>query len=226
VTTISPVSTPPAAESSAAVAPGPGPRACESCGRQWSGFVNYCPYCGRMPGLVERERDDRPQAGSAPLASGHPAAAVPPAGWSTPPDMKTAPLRAVSSAGETSEPDTATSSPVRRRSLELLATVVVAVVTALLLWVVMGPSVPETGKAASPQVAGRVTYTPAPAQPATDPAQLPPIPRPADPAVAAPAVVLPAPAAPAVAAPAAAAPAEKGALCSAAHEAAGLCKSR
>jgi len=155
--------------------------------------------------------------------------------------MKTAPVPAVSVAGETSRPATATSSSARRRSLEAFATLAVAVVTAFLLWVVMGPSTPDAVKAASPLTAAPPADTAASVQPAAIPAPLAPIPRPADAVAAAPA----APAAPAVAAAAApaaaaataapaapaapaaaAAPAEKRAVCSAAHEAAGLCNSQ
>lgn len=186
MTTVSPVDAQSRPASHAVAGPAAAQRACESCHREWFGPVAYCPYCGRMPGSANGAGGDRP---------------------TIPPEMKAAPPRPAAISGETSPPGTAAPSPMHRRSIELLATLLVAAVTALLLWIVIGPSASGPGKAVPPRMAARPDDA-AGGAPSKESAQVRPIARPAHPAV-----------------PAVPAPAEKRVLCSAAHEAAGLCKS-
>ena len=206
---------------------------CEFCGRQWFGLVAYCPYCGRKPGftVITQPADDRLQSDKSP-ANGQ--VAMPAGELQSQKEMSTlkepggTPPQAAPMPGENIRFERNRPPPPRsndRASAFLFKTAVAGVSVLFVFWLGFKLLAPRTIGGASPQppVSTSGIASPRRDEP-TSAAQVPPM---------APRTDAPVPArsnaaqAPSIAPPTDAPvrpPSATRSLCSAASEAAGLCK--
>lgn len=221
--------------------PAQGERLCAFCSQPWFGPVAYCPYCGKPSvGSPHRQPNDRPHPEKA-VASGQEDVGMPAGefqwreGESSHKESRRKPISglpifdkdpptAPAGPAEPTEPtgrSAATPSRMNRTAVALLFTAA-AGAGALLSWMVLKLPAPKTDAGASVQLPapGPGMASPRPG-PSTGAAQVPSIP-----ARTAPAVPPQVPSIPARTDAPVPPPPNRGSLCSAASEAAGLCKSQ
>jgi hypothetical protein len=200
-----------------------GERLCGSCGQPWFGSVAYCPYCGKPSfAPANRQPDARPQDEKA-VARGQGDLGISPGEFHLQEDepsptesrRKLIPDLPIFDKDLPAGQDKAPPSPINRSVLAILFTVA-AVVGALLFWMLVKLPAPRTEAEAPSQLPISGTASPTPG-PSTGAAPVRPVPARTETAA-------PPPAPPARTETAVPSPSTRGALCSPANEAAGLCK--
>ena len=205
-----------------------GESSCGFCSQPWFGSVAYCPYCGKPSfASINRQPDDRPQGEKA-VATGQGNLGMPAGEFDWREDepahkeSRRKPLPGLPMFGKNlpTGRDGAAPSPMNRTALVLLF-IAAAGVGALLFWMLVKLPAPRTDAGASPQapISTSDMESPRP-KPSASAAQVPSIPARTGTAVP--------PLSPPRRTDAAVPPPQpnRSALCSAANEAAGLCKSK